>query len=239
MKKNLITALVLGTSLSFVQAVEANPASTDYVNQRINEAVSTLNASLQKEVNTLTTQMNAQRIKTHKVGESYQGGNIFFVDESGLHGLIAARHDANEGEGIQWQNGESGEKIVNARANGIGGGAANTRLIIAQQTIDYQAGTFAALVASNYSASSDGNSPCSTDLNQAITCYGDWSLPSIYELDLMRRNLGGTNQLLPVPYWSSTEASVTQSWAQHLGTGEQIVMDKSQAIARVRAIRTF
>lgn len=235
MKKNLLTALLFSTSLIYVQTLKANPASTDYVNQRVNDAVSTLNASLQKEVNALVTQINAQRIKTHRVGERYQGGIIFYVDESGLHGLISSLEDAPGGEGIQWQNGDSGEKTVNARANGIGAGAANTRLIIAQQTIDYQAGSFAALVAANFSASSDGTTPCT----QALACYGDWYLPSLYELDLMRKTLAGTNQLQPLPYWSSTEASVTQAWAQHLGTGEHTLLDKSESGARVRAIRAF
>lgn len=239
MKKNLITVLLLSTTLGFSQAVLANPASTEYVNQHITDAVNNLTAVMQKEINALLTQINNQRIPTHRLGEQYQGGIIFFVDESRLHGLIAATHDANNGEGIQWQNGEAGDKIVNARANGVGGGQSNTRLIIAQQTIDYQQGNFAALVASNFSVSADGSTPCSTTANQNMACYGDWYLPSIYELDLMRLNLREANQLIPVPYWSSTEASVTEAWVQDFGTGEQRITDKAQANARVRAIRAF
>ncbi|HHX8430833.1 TPA: lvrE [Legionella pneumophila] len=239
MKKVLNTSLILATTFGFSQALWANPASTEYVNSHITDAVNSVTAAMQKEVNTLLTQINNQRITTHEVGEHYQGGIIFFVDSSRLHGLIAATHDANNGEGIQWQNGEAGEKVVNARASGIGAGQSNTRLIIAQQTIDYQQGTFAALVAANFSVSSDGNTPCSTTANNAFACYGDWYLPSIYELDLMRLNVTGANQLMPVPYWSSTEASVTESWVEDFGEGAQRVLDKSQNTPHVRAIRAF
>lgn len=240
MKKHHFLSSTLLVLLAYHTAANSNPASTAYVNQQVTQALNNLSVSLQKEINTALAQGNHQDLKTHQIGEHYQGGIIFFVDESRLHGLIAAKQDANNGEGIQWQNGESGEKVVNARANGVGGGKSNTQLIIAQQTIDYQAGIFAALVASNFSVLTDGMTPCSTAATDpAMICYGDWYLPSIYELDLMRINMKGKHQLLPLPYWSSTEASVTESWAEHLGTGEQIIMDKAQATARVRAIRTF
>lgn len=239
MKKIRNTALLLATTFGFAQPLSANPASTDYVNQHISDAVNSVTAAYKKEINTLLTQINNQRIPTHQVGEQYQGGIIFFVAESHLHGLIAATHDANNGEGIQWQNGEAGEKVVNARANGVGGGQSNTRLIIAQQTIDYQQGSFAALVAANFSVLSDGITPCTTTANRSMACFSDWYLPSLYELDLMRLNGATLNPLAPEPYWSSTETSVTQSWIEDFGTGEQRVMDKSQNTPRVRAIRAF
>lgn len=233
-------ALILSASLSATKGVlGANPASTDYVNQHIAEAVNSINASMQKELNKVLVELHKQRIKTHQVGEFYQGGVIFYVDESGLHGLIAATKDANNGEGMQWQNGESGEKVINARANGIGGGQSNTRLIIAEQTIDYQAGRFAALAAANYSVLADGKTPCATTVTHAMACYGDWYLPSIYELDLMRLHLTGVQNLTSAPYWSSTEVSVTEAFVEQSDTGEQVITDKSLTTPRVRAIRAF
>ena len=235
---NYVSSLLLAATLGVPYTVHANPASTDYVNQRISEAVTTLTNTLKSEINRLSSQITSQRIQTHGIGERYQGGVIFFVDDSGLHGLIAALRDANNGETIQWQNGVSGEKIVNARANGLGAGESNTRLIISQETIDDQSGHFAALAALSYAVIADGTTPCSTTVRTPTSCYGGWYLPSIYELDLLRRNLPAKYQLAQVPYWSSTESSVTESWAEEV-VGTPILLDKSSDSGRVRAIRSF
>lgn len=67
---------------------------------------------------------------THHIGEEHNGGIIFWVDETGQHGLIASKTDLNNNQGIQWRNGESGNKVTNARADGIYAGESNTKLII-------------------------------------------------------------------------------------------------------------
>lgn len=235
-----LSCMLLGTTLSVTQTVLANPASTEYVNQRVNEAINSLTTNLGSEINKLVNQMNSQRIPFHQVGEHYQGGIIFFVDESRHHGLIAALHDANNEEGMQWQNGDSGEKIVNARANGMRAGESNTRLIISQQTIDYQEGNFAALAASNYSVLADGNSPCAFLVNSSMICYGDWYLPSIYELTLLQHAFLslGLDDLKQGSYWSSSEHDTTQAWLFDGETSTPQLSNKSTH-ARVRAIHAF
>jgi predicted small secreted protein len=237
MKKSRALISVLLASMS--TPIFAHPASTEYVNQRINEANATLTNSIKQAVMDLTNTINGLRIANHYIGEKYQGGVVFFVDDTGLHGLIAAIKDANDGAPLQWQNGESGEKITNAQANGVGAGATNTKLIIAQQTIDYQSGNFAALAASNFSVLADGQTPCSTRVDATQTCYGDWYLPSAYELDLIHTNLqtqgGFANQF----YWSSTESTVTEAYGQDIQTGTQSLMDKANTQGLVRAIRAF
>ncbi|WP_182352934.1 hypothetical protein [Legionella sp. PC1000] len=65
---------------------------------------------------------------------------------------------------MQWRNGPSGNKVTNARADGIGAGETNTRVIIAEQTIDNQKGTFAALKAVSFQVLSDGITPCQTPI---------------------------------------------------------------------------
>lgn len=201
----------------------ANYASKEYVDKQVNTAVT----NLSKEI-------DAIRVNPHVIGETYQGGIIFFVDDTGLHGLIAAKQDANEGQAVQWKNGETGEKITNAHANGLFAGAINTKLIIGQQTMDVQEGNFAALSAANYSAQADGNSPCSSD----SICYGDWSLPSIYELNLMQKNLSPLGILNATSYWSSTEGSVNEAWIVDMQTGSKSLCDKA-SLALVRAVRAF
>ncbi|HAU0369097.1 TPA: lvrE [Legionella pneumophila] len=238
MKKKVVSLLVWGVVLGLSQPGFANPASTEYVTRHISDAMNEIKSYIKSEVNSILTQVNSQRISMRKMGELYQGGVVFFVDESRIHGLIAAKVDANNGEGIQWQNGVSGEKIINARANGVHAGETNTRLIISQQTVDDQGGTFAALIASNYAVLEDGITSCAASVHESQNCYGGWYLPSLYELDLMRRNLTSIYQLAQAPYWSSTESSVTESWAEEV-VGSPMLLDKSLTHARVRAIRSF
>ena len=176
----------------------------------------------------------------HHIGEEYHGGLIFYVDETGQHGLIASKIDVG-GQGVQWRNGASGNKVTNARGDGIGSGETNTRLIIAQQTIDNQNGLFAALLATNFQVLEDGVTPCQTPIAPENLCYGGWYLPSAFELQLLHNNLHQANlsSFAPEFYWSSTEASVANAWLQNFATGEITASSKSNTIGRIRAISHF
>ncbi|WP_051555245.1 hypothetical protein [Legionella fairfieldensis] len=136
---------------------------------------------------------------------------FFFVDESKQHGLVASLTDLNES--VEWRNGESGDRLVNASGMGLRAGEINTRLIVAEQTIDQQDGQFAALLSSSYQVLADGT-PCPSTPTLNATCYGGWYLPAVFELMLMQTNLknSGLGQLSDGLYWSSTEASFTQAW---------------------------
>ncbi|HHS8316192.1 TPA: DUF1566 domain-containing protein [Legionella pneumophila] len=190
---------------------------------------------LQQEVEELKSE-----IHPHHIGELYQGGIIFYVDETKQHGLIASHKDINL-QGIQWRNGSSGNKVTNARSDGIAAGETNTRIIIAQQTIDNQKGDFAALQASNFKISADGITPCKTPLNPDAVCYGGWYLPSAYELMLLHRNLHETqlSSFAPEFYWSSTEADVGNAWLINFSSGQLVANSKSSTLGRVRPIRQF
>ena len=177
----------------------------------------------------------------HHIGELYRGGIVFWLDETGEHGLIASKSDINQGQGVQWRNGESGNKITNARADGIGAGESNTNIIIAQQTIDHQTGTFAALLCTKYRVQQDGETPCATPSTLAVSCYGGWYLPSTHELALMRTNLSqqGIAHFAPDYYWSSTETNATTAWMQNFATGEQVASKKASTLGQVRAVSRF
>ena len=74
-------------------------------------------------------------VHIHIVGESYQGGIIFWVDPEGQHGLIAARN----GDAARWYNGTF--FVTNATADGIYAGAKNTDVIVAAQaSVGFQCG---------------------------------------------------------------------------------------------------
>lgn len=179
--------------------------------------------------------------KTHQIGELYRGGLIFWLDETGEHGLIASKHDINQGRGLQWRNGASGNKVTNARADGVGAGEGNTNIIIAQQTIDHQSGNFAALMAVKYRVQEDGETSCTTPSALNVTCYGGWYLPSIQELALLRHNLSqqGFAQFAPDFYWSSTEESASTAWMLNFSTGEQVASKKDSTQGQVRAVSRF
>jgi chondroitin AC lyase len=166
----------------------------------------------------------------HYIGERYGGGMVIWLDETGDHGLIAALSD--QSNGIQWRNGASkksrhfgdhGDRVVNARGDGIGAGEMNTTLIIAQLTDDDISGNFAAMICANWQTED----------------YGDWYLPSKAELNTMyqlRNEIGGFENDM---YWSSTEFNVGFCWGQNFkGYGGQYTQNKSSAYA-VRCVRKF
>ena len=131
------------------------------------------------------------------IGDTYQGGIIFYLDASGCHGLIAAPGD--QSTGIRWYAGTFG--LAQAKGDGIYAGKANTSIIIAAQVaIGDDGDNYAARLCNELQIIEGG------------TTYVDWYLPSKYELNLMYENIGLGNALglgnvgnLANFYWSSTE----------------------------------
>ncbi len=159
---------------------------------------------------------------THAIGDSYGGGIVFYVYDGGRHGLIAATGDQSPG-GIRWYGGS--HTNTRARADGIGAGLKNTAIIIANQgPVDGNA--FAATVCNEYSVTVDG------------VTYGDWYLPSIYELNLLYLQINVVGGFSGAVYWSSTENTDVSAWFWHFGTGSHFFTGKSNTY-NVRAIRAF
>jgi hypothetical protein len=154
---------------------------------------------------------------THRVGESFGGGIVFFVYRGGEHGLIAAT--ADQDKGLRWFGG-----INVVTGDGVGSGAKNTSIVLGYKGAPPDV-TFAAKLCDEYSVKMDGK------------VYNDWYLPSKLELSLLyiRRNLvGGFSYNY---YWSSTIHQGDVTWFQDFGNGRQdvnISMPNS-----VRAIRSF
>ena len=159
--------------------------------------------------------VNATGATTLTIGQAYQGGIIFWLDATGQHGLIAAT--ADQSTGIQWFNGTY--TVTNSVRDGVGAGKFNTERIIANQG----AGAYAAQICANYQG---GN-------------YGDWYLPSKYELNLLYQQKAAVGGFaFGYYYWSSTEGSNNGAWTQGFGGGTQSTYDKD-LVNRVRAVRAF
>jgi hypothetical protein len=146
------------------------------------------------------------------IGQSYAGGKIFYIDDSGQHGLIAATSD--QSSGAKW--GCQGTLIEGADGTAIGTGF--------QNTID---------ILNGCSVSNTAAKICN-DL--VLNGYDDWYLPSkdeLHKLYINRSEIGGFSVDY---YWSSTESNTLYSWSEAFGGPEYIGRDSFHS---VRAIRSF
>ena len=157
------------------------------------------------------------------IGQSYQGGIIFYLDSSGCHGLISAPYD--QSSGIRWYAGHPG--LTRATGDGLYAGEANTTIIIAAQVaIGDDQSYYAAQICNNL------------QIMDSVVTYGDWYLPSQYELNLMYINKLIIGGFASGYYWSSTENGSSHARMLNFGNGSQFNGGK-HATHYVRAIRAF
>ena len=153
------------------------------------------------------------------IGDTYQGGIIFYLDGNG-GGLIAAPSDqATVNDFPDW--GCIGSPILGADGLAVGTGA--------QNTIDIENGCTTSGTAADI---------CS---NLVLDGFSDWFLPSIGELEIMYLNIGtGSNigNFVSTKYWSSTEKDETYAWSWEFSSGYQDYNSKTSN-KYVRAIRAF
>ena len=178
-----------------------------------------------KAVNALGTTFGTDLtfVANYFIGEYILGGIIFYIDGTGLHGLVCATTD--QSNSAPW--GCMGTTITGADGSAVGTGN--------QNTIDIVNGCATAGIAARI---------CS-DL--VLNTYSDWYLPSRDELALMCSNLfsSGQGNFVNNNYWSSSED-------QDLDAGGNYALDMSfssgncypasmtkTAPSCVRATRTF
>jgi hypothetical protein len=186
---------------------------------------------------------------THSIGESYGGGIVFYTWDNGNHGLIAAKNElGNKGPfdftsttGVKFLPGTG--YIATAFRSGLGAGMFNTTNIIAKTSYYEQAfmyatdpqyhNIYAAMLAQQYANASNASTPV----------YGDWYLPSIYELGILYSNLSlisGSGFNASHDYWSSTE--VNQGYAYYFKSsdaGSTTSWSDNSALKYVIPIRQF
>ena len=165
---------------------------------------------------------------TFQVGDLDHGGIVFYVDETGQHGLVAALEDLGSFEwgcfGFTGVSGSDGQTI--------GAGF--------QNTLEIEAGCLERPIAA------------SEALAYEIEGYDDWYLPSKDELVEMYKaigkgspegNLGGFDTFDDPFYWSSSEEQNVDedyigAWGIYFDDGYQDVDDKDDPHL-VRVIRAF
>ena len=159
---------------------------------------------------------------TSEIGDVMEGGYLFYIDETGQHGLIAALEDI---DGVyEW--GCYLENVNGSDETSIGTGYQNTMDIINQGCISYSGGITAAEAALNYQSQS----------------YNDWFLPSKDELLELYFTIGNggssvVNGEFYNSHWSSSEANSYNSWYVLFNEGA-VSSDKADN-DRVRPIRAF
>ena len=165
--------------------------------------------------------VNATGATAHAIGDSYQGGIIFWLDATGQHGLIVATSD--QSSGIHWYNGTN--RTTGTSGDGLYAGAMNTAMIVASQMNDNQSGSFAAKLCADYGGSD-------------LVPEGDWYLPSLYEWKLLAAQTYILPRLFEAVYWTSTEVNGSSALAYPVGSASGSDNSKSLSWA-VTAIRAF
>ena len=147
------------------------------------------------------------------IGDTYQGGIIFYLDGNG-GGLIAAPVDQSA-EAV-WG---CSSMFIGVDDAAIGAGAQNSIEI-----------------------NSNPNCPewnaADICVNLTLGGYSDWFLPSKNELNEMYKNIAEIGGFAGVYYWSSTEHDSDGAWLQSLTTGVQGSPGKYNT-ENVRAVRAF
>ena len=161
------------------------------------------------------------------IGDSHEGGIIFYLDENG-GGLIAANEDL-EGT-YEWgcflTQVDDGGNLTQ-----IGTGYQNTLDIVNQQCLTEFGGIPAAQAA----------------IDAQINGFDDWYLPSRDELYLMYLNIGkggldsnnNIGNFSDSQYWSSSESNFSNAWIVAFGVGLSESIAKNSFHGRVRTVRSF
>lgn len=155
---------------------------------------------------------------TLKIGNEYQGGIVFYVDELGEHGLIAAPNDQTT-EKIWW--GPKG----NTMALSPNDGQSNTKKIVAFYQSDKRGRSTAANLCDNLSLSG----------------FSDWYLPAIDELVLLYNERKTVGNFLVGDYCSSTEMRKDDAYSVHFKPHKRVEFyyNKVDKDYYVRCIRKF
>ena len=180
---------------------------------------------------------DGNELTQYQVGDLTEGGIVFYVDETGQHGLVAALEDLTEGAtdpyglgyGYEW--GCYFENVSGADGAAIGTGYQNTMDIVNQGCDTENGGITAAQAA----------------LDAEINDYSDWFLPSNDELNEMYNtigpgglgsNIGGFGNSNDSYYWSSSEINNMTAWGVYFDNGDVELSSKNNTRS-VRVIRSF
>ena len=148
---------------------------------------------------------------TLRIGDSYGGGIVFWVDAKSKQALISATED--QSGSIPWAPTTG---FTGAGLDGVGAGKADTVMI----TTTTGPGTYAARLCADYAATVSG------------VYYDDWYLPSSAELQLLYAQRTAVGGFTANWYWSSTEyvSDTTFAWTFYFGGGTVVLGTKTNPL---------
>jgi len=158
-------------------------------------------------------------ISEYVLGMEAEGGIVFYIDETGQHGLVAANEDIGP---FAWGCQEM--SISNADAQEIGTGLQNSLDILAQ--------------------CSETPIASSEALDFENEDYSDWYLPSFDEVQEMYykigqgSSIGNKGNFSNSWYWTSSQANTEIAWGFSFNNGTTFNFYKSSAFM-IRPVRSF
>ncbi|MEA2042103.1 MAG: DUF1566 domain-containing protein [Bacteroidota bacterium] len=225
-----VTGTITETDPVYSSSVASSITGTDTTNWNNKQDQLTAGAGIDITGNVVSA---TSSVTTYSVGDFVQGGIVFWVDETGQHGLVCAKIDQDGGSGIRWYAGTY--TYTMAKGDGPYAGELNTAIIIANQG-NGDGSTYAARICNELQVTEGGKT------------YGDWYLPSKEELNLMYQNkatidatagANGGSDFASAYYWSSTEDNNGgNAWSQTFDYGNQGDYGKHTTY-NVRAVRAF
>ena len=166
----------------------------------------------------------------HYIGELYGGGVVFWVDNTGLHGLIVSMIDISSSQ--KYSN--ISTILIGQTAQSDWNGMTNSNAVTGQagHTIS------AAKLCLEY-----------TNEDYGTGIFSDWYLPSRTEFNDLRNNMKAVTKTLDTDgnpattplnwlYWTSTESNAEKAWAYQWWPGKTYEDSKSNQ-CQVRAVRAF
>ncbi len=163
---------------------------------------------------------NCDGVVVLEIGDELQGGLLFYIDETGKHGLVVGKEDLGE---FMW--GCFNTTIIGADIIDIGGGLQNTLDILA----DCSDRPIAASAAHEYN----------------VGDYTDWYLPSRRELIEIYLTVGQGSETGNIGgfvnswYWSSTEDEIPEAAYCFSFIFGAIGGNHREGMLNVRPIRSF
>jgi hypothetical protein len=163
---------------------------------------------------------------SHYIGEIFGGGIIFYIDNTGQHGLICSLSDLSSSQ--IWS--DVTNVLIGTTAQSSWDGLSNSNAIVAQ--------------------ASHTSSAAKLCLDYSVLGYDDWYLPAIWELNLMNHSIyqlnkildsdsdNSTNGISSSNYWSSTEIDNNSARFWMMNRGYASTLEKTN-LYYVRAVRRF
>ena len=216
-------------------AAASNPASRDYLDQ----ALQRLTAQVQRFTAGNGTTINDGVISVTPelaVGNFYQGGIVFYVDDTKRHGFAVALKPPSTETGAFSNlapNGNAGQRMY-IQGPALGSGAANTAVMVAFQSMS-NAASGAALTAGPLAAgySTDAATGLVTDYcglpsgggtvtTAPVNCVDGWHLPNVQEWLVLASTLpdgatGGVNAAILAA--GGTKLSAQNYWVSNTNNG--------------------